>query len=230
MSFTDTKLWDITAKITSVAALGWLDSRAFISVCATAAGIDAANIDPVHVATLLAHIFLFGFLLLQSSLILLRPRPVTKAKGLQPRISAMLGTWLMVGVVAFPVVEDLPPSLYVLAAALSFIGDAFAIYVMLHLGRSFSFMAEARRTVFAGPYSVVRHPLYLAEETALLSGVILRFSVGTLCLLLVQVFFQFQRMRNEETLLAETFPEYRAYMERTPRLVPNLNWFSRVRS
>jgi protein-S-isoprenylcysteine O-methyltransferase Ste14 len=35
-------------------------------------------------------------------------------------------------------------------------------------------------------------------------------------------FFQFERMRNEERVLVEAFPEYKAYMARTARLLPGI--------
>jgi protein-S-isoprenylcysteine O-methyltransferase Ste14 len=43
----------------------------------------------------------------------------------------------------------------------------FALYVVIELGRSFSVMPEARRLVTNGPYSVIRHPVYLGEAVAL---------------------------------------------------------------
>jgi protein-S-isoprenylcysteine O-methyltransferase Ste14 len=35
-------------------------------------------------------------------------------------------------------------------------------------------------------------------------------------------FFQFERMKNEERILMEFFPEYKEYMRRTARLLPGL--------
>ena len=51
-------------------------------------------------------------------------------------------------------------------------GNALAVLVLLQLGRSFSIMAEARQLVTAGVYRWVRHPLYLAEELAVI-GIVL---------------------------------------------------------
>jgi protein-S-isoprenylcysteine O-methyltransferase Ste14 len=58
------------------------------------------------------------------------------------------------------------------------------VVVIFHLGRSFSVVPQARGLVRGGPYSFVRHPLYLAEEIALL-GILLQFySLATLTLFL----------------------------------------------
>jgi protein-S-isoprenylcysteine O-methyltransferase Ste14 len=51
-------------------------------------------------------------------------------------------------------------------------GNALAVLVLVQLGRSFSIMAEARRLVTSGVYRWVRHPLYLAEELAVI-GIVL---------------------------------------------------------
>ena len=93
---------------------------------------------------------------------------------------------------------------------------------MLFRSRSFSLMAEARRLVTDGPYAYIRHPLYLGEAAAML-GLMLQFvSPLALGIAAVQLAFQLERMKNEEQILSEMFPEYSAYMQRTARLVPGL--------
>lgn len=107
-----------------------------------------------------------------------------------------------------------------LSAALILTGNALCIYVLSRLGRSFSIMAEARTLVSDGPYGIVRHPLYLAEQIPIL-GIFIQFaSVPAAVLVALQFAFQLRRMFNEERLLRETFPEYAAYMTRTARLIP----------
>lgn len=223
----DTKAWDIVVRVVSAGCLGYLDSQALAAVVTMTSLLDPGDLDPTKAAALLSHVCVFVFLLIQSALILLRPRPLAKAACLQPRISALLGTWLMMGVVLLPVRNDLSSGLYLLSAALGILGDLLAIYVVLHLGRSFSFMAEARGVVAHGPYAIVRHPLYLAEETALASAVITHLSLAAAVLFLTQICFQVQRARNEERVLAEAFRDYAAYRERTPGLVPGFGWIRR---
>jgi protein-S-isoprenylcysteine O-methyltransferase Ste14 len=152
-----------------------------------------------------------------------RERPVGKSAGWEPRVTAMLGAFLSLALVLFPR-HELSAAGATVSAMLIVIGNALAIFVILHLGRSFSVMAEARRLVTSGPYGIVRHPLYVAEQIAII-GAFLQFqSVWTALLLIVQFAFQLRRMRLEEAVLAESFPEYEAYRRRTPRLVPGLRW------
>jgi protein-S-isoprenylcysteine O-methyltransferase Ste14 len=83
-------------------------------------------------------------------------------------------------------------------------------------------MAETRQLVTTGPYRFVRHPLYLAEEIAMV-GVFVQFaSVYTALLLAAQIAFQLRRMHNEELVLTASFPEYAAYQRHTARLVPGI--------
>jgi protein-S-isoprenylcysteine O-methyltransferase Ste14 len=83
-------------------------------------------------------------------------------------------------------------------------------------------MAEARRLVTSGPYRFVRHPLYLAEELAIIGISMQFFSLSTAFVLAVQIAFQLRRMRNEEAVLTESFAEYAAYRQRTARLLPGI--------
>jgi protein-S-isoprenylcysteine O-methyltransferase Ste14 len=45
-------------------------------------------------------------------------------------------------------------------------------------------------------------------------------SVWTAMLVVVQIACQIRRMRNEEIVLTDVFPEYSADMRRTPRIIP----------
>jgi protein-S-isoprenylcysteine O-methyltransferase Ste14 len=137
-------------------------------------------------------------------------------------MTALIGTWLIFLVVFLPIRVDLPISIYLLAALLCTAGDTLAIYVVLHLGRSYSIMAEARGPVSSGPYALVRHPLYLAEQIALLGALITYLSWPAVALFALQACFQFMRARNEECVLARTFPAYANYLQRTPMLLPHL--------
>jgi len=73
-----------------------------------------------------------------------------------------------------------------------------------------------------GPYAIVRHPLYLGEIVAL-AGVALQYlSAWALLLLALVCAFQLQRMKYEERVLSEVFPEYGDYVTRTARLLPGV--------
>jgi protein-S-isoprenylcysteine O-methyltransferase Ste14 len=102
------------------------------------------------------------------------------------------------------------------------LGTALAAYVLTQLGRSFSVMAEARRLVTSGVYGIVRHPLYLAEEIAVLGLAVQFLSHRTLLLFAVHAGFQLRRIQNEEATLIKAFPEYGAYKAKTVRLIPGV--------
>jgi protein-S-isoprenylcysteine O-methyltransferase Ste14 len=177
--------------------------------------------DLALLAEILARSGVLLYLLLAAWLVLIRIRPVSKAHGLQPRLSALAGSFLPLSVVLFPR-HDLSIGLNLLAAGLMLLGHMLAVYALAWLGRSFSIMAEARRLVTDGPYALVRHPLYVAEEIAAI-GLFLQYaSLWSALLFIAGLAFQLQRMRNEEQTLQETFPEYAAYAARTRRLIPGV--------
>lgn len=148
-----------------------------------------------------------------------RLAPTHRAAGMQPWISAILGTFLSLGLILIPPAA-LPVPLIVLGLMMMICGCLTAFYVLTWLGRSFSIMAEARRLVMSGPYGIVRHPLYVCEEVAVLGALILHFSPIAVVMIAAQCAFQFRRMRNEETVLRRAFPEYEAYAAAVPLVIP----------
>lgn len=174
-----------------------------------------------HAVNLAMRVSTIAFLLLLAASVLLRARPTGKARGLEPRVSAFAGAFLVYAIPFFPR-PDLPVTAEMVSTLLVLFGSAAAVYALMRLGRSFSMMAEARRLVTSGPYRFIRHPLYLAEELAIV-GIAMQFlSFWTVLILAVHIAFQFRRMHNEEAILAEAFPEYAAYQQRTARLLPGI--------
>jgi|SRR6516162_10320142 protein-S-isoprenylcysteine O-methyltransferase Ste14 len=175
-------------------------------------------IDFAHVAMRLSTA---AFMFLMAAVVILRSQPSKQARGLEPRISALVGTFTSYGFVAFPG-HGLTLPLELFSTVLTLIGTLGAIVVLKQLGRSFSIMAETRRLVTSGPYRFVRHPLYLMEEIAIV-GVFMQFaSVWTALMLAVQLAFQLRRMHNEEAVLTASFPEYTVYSQTTARLIPGI--------
>jgi protein-S-isoprenylcysteine O-methyltransferase Ste14 len=172
----------------------------------------------IHMATKLSTI---AFTLLVAATVVLRTRPSGKASGLEPRIAAVLGSFMMYCILLFPR-RDLSLSGEISATLLMMIGNVGAVVALSQLGRSFSIMAESRQLVTTGPYRFVRHPLYLAEEIAII-GIFMQFaSVWTALLLVVQIGFQLRRMHNEEAVLTAGIAEYAAYSQTTARLIPGI--------
>jgi len=101
-------------------------------------------------------------------------------------------------------------------------GIVGSIFAMSWLGRSYSIMATARNLVTAGPYRIVRHPLYAAECLALVGIVITCFSPFALAIGLMTLGLWWRRAINEERILTQAFPEYAEYARQVPRFVPRV--------
>jgi len=162
-----------------------------------------------------------AFVLLILLTTLLRFRPTATAQGWEPRVSALLGTFLTLSLLVFAPV-DLGPAWRVSAVTLVFIGWCLSIYVLAWLGRSFSVVPQSRRLVTTGPYSVVRHPLFVCEEIAVVGVAMMCISPWVVLIVAVQWMFQLRRMANEERVLRSSFPEYDAYAARTPKVIPRI--------
>lgn len=159
------------------------------------------------------------FLLLQLLMTISRLPARGSAKGIEPRVTSVAGTFLiLVAMVLTRPVEN--GSVQLLALCAIFLGTSCSIFCIYWLGRSFSLMATARRLVTSGPYSVVRHPLYICEAVFVLGMIISHFSILMVALGALQCIFQYRRARNEEAVLRQVFPEYDEYARRVPMLVP----------
>ncbi len=170
---------------------------------------------------LVANLVTVFFMVLVVATTVIRLKPLDTAQGFLPRFVALAGTYASVLITGFkPTVVS--PMLQIPGFILAILGMGLAVYVISWLGRSFSIMAEARRLVTAGPYSTVRHPLYVAEGIALVGIVLLHFSLPAVLIAIVQWGLQLQRMKYEEGVLLQSFPDYATYMKTTPRVIPAL--------
>ena len=168
-----------------------------------------------------SHIITFVFFAVLVVMFTVRRVPQRTAPGFYPRFTAIGGTFLSVGTVLLPL-QELSSVLYLASLVFIISGTLFAIWAGLVLGRSISMLPEARQLVTWGPYAFVRHPLYLGEIVATVGVALQYMSVWALLFVGLQCTFQVLRMKNEERLLFQVFPEYGDYMVRTARLIPGL--------
>jgi protein-S-isoprenylcysteine O-methyltransferase Ste14 len=179
---------------------------------------DSGEQGFLDLATRLASI---AYIVLVVGLTIVRLKPIRNAEGFEPRLSALAGTFLSIALVMLPL-ADIGTGLRVTSLILIAAGWVLSACVLLWLGRAFSVMAQARRLVTTGPYTIVRHPLYLCEEIMVLGVALTHLSVAAVFIVAVQWMFQLRRMTNEEKVLGAAFPECAAYAARTPKIIPRL--------
>jgi protein-S-isoprenylcysteine O-methyltransferase Ste14 len=99
-------------------------------------------------------------------------------------------------------------------------GSAVSLSALWALRYAMSIEPQARRMVRSGPYSHVRHPVYLGYVLQygglLLMYPTLAFAIAVIAWLAITV----ARIRYEERVLASAFPEYREYRLSTGALLP----------
>ena len=195
------------------------DVTAFCNEIAAAPEPWAHPDGDMMVATL-ARISQWMFLLLLAVLPLFRHRPIAKSTGILPRLGALATVCIpplcmLLGRAPANLACDL------LAVAAGLTANVLAVLTLSFLGRSFSVMPEARRLVTSGPYSIVRHPLYLFEILGVV-GILLQVrSLPGVCLLALVVALQMARAHWEEQVLDRAIPEFAAYRRNVPFLIPH---------
>jgi protein-S-isoprenylcysteine O-methyltransferase Ste14 len=211
--------WD---GIAGAAAALWF-SVIGVAVMRSIIAAPPPELSALPVVHILSKLCLLSFVVMIAFFTLVRGRAMAEAQGLQPRVTAFLGTNLiLLGLLLLRPREDLTIGLHLCSAALIAAGNGLAVFTLSFLGRSFSINAEARTLVSTGPYKVVRHPLYLSEQIAVL-GVFLQYvSIPALALVIVHFACQVTRIRNEEKLLRSALPGYAGYAARTARLLPGV--------
>ena len=148
---------------------------------------------------------------------------------MNPRTSSLVATLLlMASVVALLLVTHSLIAKLPIGVAIQIAAAVLMLWARLTFGMR-SFHAAANPTqgglVTNGPYRFWRHPIYAAVLIFMWTGV---FTQGTMPSLLSVLFAVVAtvatavRIKSEETLLNDTFPDYAAYAARTKRIIPFL--------
>lgn len=120
----------------------------------------------------------------------------------------------------------LPIELRVIGIILAAANLPFTYWVGKTLSDSFSYtleVQEEQKLVTSGPYSRVRHPLYLVTFWFFVAQLLISEVWLFLVILVITIPFLFQRMGKEEQMMIEEFgEEYIVYMKRTGRLFPRI--------
>lgn len=143
------------------------------------------------------------------------------------RTSSLVATLiLMASVVALLLVTHSLIAKLSIGIAIQIAAAALMLWARLTFGMR-SFHAAANPTqgdlVTNGPYRFWRHPIYAAVLVFMWTGVLTQGTMPSLLAILLAVVATITtaiRMRSEETLLKDTFPDYAAYSARTKRIIP----------
>ena len=109
-----------------------------------------------------------------------------------------------------------------LCVAIQLAGAVAAIVCLTRLGRSFGMVAANRGVQNAGPYRVVRHPLYASYFVAMTGYLLAAPTWWNVGVCVVAVGAQLRRITAEESVLARN-EDYRTYMSAVRwRLVPGV--------
>jgi protein-S-isoprenylcysteine O-methyltransferase Ste14 len=147
-------------------------------------------------------------------------------------VSALFGLAILPGfyvATGIPEAADYPARWWAVALGAIIFASALWVFRRAHkeLGRNWSITLEIRERhalVCAGPYAVIRHPMYTSFMLMGLGQAFLlsNWVAGLAGLIGFAVLF-FLRVDKEERMMLENFgPQYRAYMERTKRIIPYL--------
>ena len=219
--FKQTKTYDTIAALPLILwfAYGALQLRAVLvyDVGLMTAGTASLYVWVQFISLTMAAIFD----LMLVYLLVVRDRAVGRSKGVWPRLFGVVGTFMGVGILQLPVARlDLPMQL--VAAVLIGVGSLGSALVLWRLGKSFSILPEARKLVTGGPYAYARHPLYSVEIITIL-GTALQFAAPwSWIIAVIVVVLLWVRSHFEEQVLAESFPEYGDYRQRTKRFIPGI--------
>jgi protein-S-isoprenylcysteine O-methyltransferase Ste14 len=103
-------------------------------------------------------------------------------------------------------------------------GLGFTWWARIHLGTLWSGSVTRKahhKIIKTGPYAIVRHPIYAGLSLALLGTALLRPGwLGFAGAAIIVASFVIKYRLEEQFLMEELGPEYRAYRKKTPALVP----------
>lgn len=111
-----------------------------------------------------------------------------------------------------------------LGVALGVVSLTFYAWSRQTLGQEWSSILRVRtkpQLITTGPYARIRHPIYLAMMGFLTSLALITVNWFMIAFLVVSIVDLALRIPKEEQMMIEVFGgEYKAYMQRTGRLIP----------
>ncbi len=218
-SFRATKLYDILAAVPLIGLYGLgIGTKLVPDMLADFARLPSPRAS-VDIARDVSSIVYFTVII---ALIFLRRVPIGRSTGLLPRGVALTAAYAALARPKLLPLAHLTWNLEVAAVSLTVFGTVASIVVLIWLGRAFSILPEARKLVTDGPYRIVRHPLYVAEEIGNIGIMLEYLQPWSLLLEIVVVGLQLWRMSFEERVLLRAFPEYADYAARTQRVIPGV--------
>ena len=116
-----------------------------------------------------------------------------------------------------------------LGTAVFWVGVVALLVAFINLGKSLTAHPEPLESAtlkVSGMYRIVRHPIYSALLLMLLGSGLHAPSALRWLMFLMLAGLLFFKARWEETLLRARYPEYAAYAQRVPMLVPGAKLFS----
>ncbi len=89
------------------------------------------------------------------------------------------------------------------------------------LNTVFGEVRERPQVITKGPFSVVRHPIYLGSVLFYLGVTVITMSLASAAVCIIIILFYYYISRHEEKLLLARFgKEYETYMGKVPMLLP----------
>jgi protein-S-isoprenylcysteine O-methyltransferase Ste14 len=214
------RIKDIAIRVFAGSLFAVLAALSFFSGLVHLEKFDLAHLSIDVFGKFLAAFSIGIYGLMVTILYVARRRNRAKSAGMVPSLAAFFGGFMIYALLLIGPCEYLPLWAEILASLLLVAGNIGSVVVLFWLGRSFSILPEGRKLITTGPYSIVRHPLYLIEAIGTMGTIIIFWSWQAVLLFAVQIAMQLMRMHYEEKVLVETFPDYADYAARTRRVIP----------
>lgn len=161
------------------------------------------------------------YLTMAGALLLFLKRPMSRYTKIAPNLVAILAMFTAYLFLLMPRGSLVPVNVYV-ALFLVASGILITTTSLLFLRRAFSVTPQARVLITSGPYSVVRHPMYVGNILSLVGLALLIDSPEAFGLLIICGGLQVWRALYEEKLLELNFAEYAEYKNRVGCFIPRL--------
>ncbi len=167
--------------------------------------------------TFFSAIYLTGAAIILLSL---RP-PISRYETVFPNLIAPLAAFAVYAFIFVPG-GNLVHTSAVIALLLITSGAAIVIVTLVYLRQAFTVTPQARFLVTAGPYAIVRHPMYIGNILSIFGIALLIDSIEAMALFVICALLQIGRAFYEESLLRANFPAYVEYQAHVGRFFPRL--------